>query len=204
MARPDMVRYAAKSRSRLSYRDATETNAMAETVTNDRPPVAKPVSRPRSRKPATVSVSALAKHLDVARAYIEKLEAEGVIQRHGGGFLLDYSRIAYIRYLRRERRQSPRAEADAEHVAVKTEMLRLRLMEKKRELVRRDEADALPDEIAGVVLTYLSGWPARIAGHDLVLRRKAESLVRELRTEIANACERRADEVGEPALSEQG
>ena len=111
---------------------------MAETVTIDRPSVAKPVSRPRSTKPATVSASALALHLDCSRTYIGKLEAEGVIQRQGDGFPLDQSRVAYLRYLRRERQQSPRSEADADHVKVKTEMLQLRLMEKKRELVRQD------------------------------------------------------------------
>jgi hypothetical protein len=41
----------------ITDRDATGTNTMTETVANDRPPVAKPVSRPRSRKPATVSAS---------------------------------------------------------------------------------------------------------------------------------------------------
>ena len=53
--------------------------------------------------------SALALHLDCSRAYIGKLEAEGVIQRQGGSFPLDQSRVAYLRYLRREHRQSPRA-----------------------------------------------------------------------------------------------
>jgi hypothetical protein len=118
---------------------------MAETVAIARPPIAKPVSRPRSRKPATVSASALVLHLDCSRTYIDKLEAEGVIQREGDGFLLNQSRVAYLRYLRRERRQSPRSEADADHIKVKTEMLQLRLMEKKRELVRRADVDALID-----------------------------------------------------------
>lgn len=40
---------------------------MAETVSIDRPSVAKPVFRPRSRKPATVSACALALHLDCSR-----------------------------------------------------------------------------------------------------------------------------------------
>ena len=53
------------------------------TVTIDRPRVAKPVSRPRSRKPATVSASALAQHLDCSRTYIGTLEAEGVMGRGG-------------------------------------------------------------------------------------------------------------------------
>jgi hypothetical protein len=120
---------------------------MAETATIDRPSVAKNVSRPQSRKPATVSASALAQHLDCSRAYIGKLEAEGVIQRQGDGFPLDQNRVAYLRYLRRERRQSPRSEADADHVKVKTEMLQLQLMEKRRELVRRTDVDALIDGI---------------------------------------------------------
>jgi len=129
---------------------------MTEAVTS---PVVKPVSQPRSRKPPTVSASALAQHLDCSRAYVGKLEAEGVIQRQGDGFPLDQSRVAYLRYLRRERRQSPRTEADADHVKVKTEMLQLQLMEKKRELVRRDDVDVLIDGIAGVTLTAVE--PAR-------------------------------------------
>jgi hypothetical protein len=107
---------------------------MTETVSSDGSSVAKPVSRTQSRQPATVSASALALHLDC----IGKLEAEGVIERQGDGFPLDQSRVAYLRYLRREHRRSPRAEADADHVKVKTEMLQLRLMEKRKELVRRE------------------------------------------------------------------
>src|SRR5258705_13936918 len=105
----------------------------------------------------TVSASALALHLDCSRTYIAKLEAEGVIQRQGDGFPLDQSRVAYLRHLRREHRRSSRAEADADHVKVKTEMLQLRLMEKKRELVRQSDVDEMIDGIVGIVLTALSG-----------------------------------------------
>ena len=151
---------------------------MTETVGIDRPSVAKPVSRRRSAKPATVSASALAQHLDCSRTYIGKLETEGVIQRQGDGFPLDQSRVAYLRYLRRERQQSPRTEADADHVKVKTEMLQLRLMEKKRELVRRADVDELIDGIAGVTLTALSSLPARCAPRgDLATRRSIERSV---------------------------
>ncbi len=59
------VRYAAaESGSDLSYFDATGMNTITETVGTDRPPVAKPAARPRSRKLATVSASALAQHFD--------------------------------------------------------------------------------------------------------------------------------------------
>jgi hypothetical protein len=125
-----------------------------------------------SKKSATVSASAQALHLDCSRAYIGKLEAEGVIQRQGDAYPLDQSRLAYPRLLRRERRPSPRAEADADHVRAKTEMLQLRLMEKRRELVRHADVDALIDGIAGVTLTALSSLPARCAPRgDLATRR---------------------------------
>ena len=77
---------------------------MAETVTSDRPSVAKPVSRRRSAKPATVGASALALHLDCSRTYIGKLEAEGRDPAARQRLPLDQSRVAYLRYLRRERR----------------------------------------------------------------------------------------------------
>jgi hypothetical protein len=125
-----------------------------------------------------VSASALALHLDCSRTYIAKREADGVIQRQGDGFPLDQGRVAYLQYLRRERQQSPRAAADADHVKVKTEMSQMRLMEKKRELVRRADVDALIDGIAGVTLTALSSLPARCAPPgDLATRRSIERAV---------------------------
>src|SRR6476620_7685282 len=168
---------------------------MPETVTVDGPLVA--------NEAATVSASALALHLDCSRAYIGKLEAEGVIQRQGNGFPLDQSRVAYLRYLRREHRRSPRSEADADHVKAKTEMLQLRLMEKRRELVRQADVDELIDDIAGVTLTALSSMPARCAPRgDLATRRAIERAVFEVRTEIANVCQQMADKSGEPPLDD--
>ena len=140
-------------------------------------------------------------HLDCSRTYIGKLKAEGVILRQGDGFPLDQSRVAYLRYLRRERQQSPRSEADADHVKVKTEMLQLRLMEKKRELVRRADVDALIHQIAGTVLTHLSCMSARCA-RDMVVRRNIDAVVTEIRREISEACSKMADECSEPPLDD--
>ena len=131
------------------------------------------------------------------------LEAEGVIQRQGDGFPLDRSRVAYVRYLRRERQRSTRATADAEHAAAKAALLRIKIEEKQRTLVRRDAHEAMIDAMAGTMLTHLSSWPPRIAGRDLALRRKAENLLREMRTEISKACSKIADAAGEPPLDEQ-
>ena len=176
---------------------------MTETVPIDRPPAARAaVSRPRSRKPATVSASALALHLDCSRTYIGKLEAVGVIQQLGDGFPLDQSRVAYLRYLRCERQQSPRAAADAEHALAKAALLRIRIEEKQRKLVRQDDVNELIDQIAGITLTHLSGMAARCS-RDMVVRRNIDAVVLQIRREIAEACSKAADENGEPPLNEQ-
>jgi hypothetical protein len=193
-----MVRYAAESGSELSYSDATGMTLMTETVA----PFAKPVPRRRSGKPATVSASALALHLDCSRTYIGKLEAEGVIQRQGDGFPLDQSRVAYLRYLRRERRQSARSEADADFQRAKAELIRIRIAEKKRELIPREEAAGDMEELIGLFLTGLGGLAARCGGRDLVVRRAIDKAVHDLRVELSETCTRLADERGEPPLDD--
>ena len=177
---------------------------MAEAVTNAHQLVAdQAAAGQRPAKCETVSVSALAAHLDCSRTYIGKLEAEGVIQRQGGGFPLDQSRVAYLRYLRRERQQSPRTQADADYVKIKTEMLQTLLMEKRRELVLQSDVDELTDQLCGVVLTHLSGMAARCAPRgDLATRRNIERVVFEVRTEIAKVCQQKADERDEPPLDD--
>jgi len=84
---------------------------------------------------------------------------------------------------------------------IKTEMLQLRLMEKKRELVRR--ADALIDDNAGDTLTALSSLPTRCAPRgDSCDRRNIGRVVFEVRTEMANVCQQMADKCGEPPLDD--
>ncbi|MCA1469803.1 hypothetical protein I6F09_18075 [Bradyrhizobium sp. IC3195] len=140
---------------------------MPETVTVGGPPVVEPVPPARSRKPATVSASVPAAHLDCSRTYPDKLEAEGVIQRQSDGFPLDQSRVAYLRHLRRERQQSSRSEAD--------------------------EVDALIDQRAGITLTHVSGTAARCS-RDMQVRRTIDAVVLQIRRELAEAALAKADE----------
>ena len=76
------------------------------------------------------------------------LEAEGVIQRQGNGFPLDQSRVAYLRYLRRKRRQSPRSEADADFQRAKSE---LSIAEKQRHLI--PQVVGHMDEVVGLFIS---------------------------------------------------
>ena len=79
-------------------------------------------------------------------------------------------------------------------------MLQLRLMEKKRELVRREDVNALLDEICGVTLTHLSGMAARCS-NDLTVRRKIDAVEYEVRKEMAKVALEMADKCGEPPLA---
>ena len=96
-----------------------------------------------------VTANSLATHLGCTRQNIARLTAEAVIeQRSDGCYDQTASRLKYIKHLRSENRRSPRTQADADHVKVKTEMLQLRLMEKQRKLVSREDANALIDEMS--------------------------------------------------------
>jgi hypothetical protein len=158
----------------------------------------------RDRPVVVANATQLGQHLDLTRQRVAALADEHVIERlPDGRFDQDDCRLRYLRWLRDPARRSARSEADAAHVQAKTEMLQIKLAEKRRDLVRRDEANALLDEVAGVMLTHLSAWPARIAGPNLELRRRAEALLIELRRDIAIACDRLGDERGEPPLDQQ-
>lgn len=173
---------------------------MTETAVIDRPtPRPAKISRATAAKPPTVSASAMAAHLDLSRQYVEKLaDTDGVLRREpDGGFLLDQNRVAYVRYLRRERKQSARAEADSEFQKAKTELIRIRIEQRKRVVVPREEANACIDFTVGLVLTKLSGMAARCT-RDLAVRRAIDAVIFTIRQELAEECTRLADANGEP------
>jgi len=154
----------------------------------------------QSAGPVTVSATMLGKHLDCGRTYIGKLEAEGVLHREGDGFPLDQSRVAYLRFLRRERRLSPRGEADADFQRAKAELIRIRIAEKQKALIPFDEALDQIETMVGLFLAGLSSFAARCGGWDLAMRRVIDQAVYDLRVEISEAASKLADQRGEPAL----
>jgi hypothetical protein len=146
-------------------------------------------TRPKRRNgaplgPVLVSGNRLAAHVGLSRQHVERLAAQGVFERRPDNlFDQDAARLRYFAHLRSENRRSPRGEADAAHVKAKTAMLELRLMERRKELVKRDEVDALIDAMAGTVLTHLSGMGARCS-RDLQVRRSIDAVVAQIRREL--------------------
>jgi hypothetical protein len=170
---------------------------MTETVTAD--------DRPKRRNGAVlVSGNMLAVHFGCSRQHVEQLTAEGVIERRADGkFDQDQSRLKYLAHLRSPERRSARSEAAAKHAEAKTQPLHIRIEEKQRKLVRREDVDALIGQIAGVTPTALSSLPARCAPRgDLATPRCIERVVFEVRTEMAKVCQQMADKHGEPPLDD--
>jgi hypothetical protein len=101
-----------------------------------------------------------------------------------------------------EHRRSPRAAADAEFALAKAELVRIRIAEKKRELIPQEEAASDMERPIGLFLTGLSGLSARCGGRDLTARRAIDKAVFDLRVEISEACSELADQRGEPPLDD--
>ena len=181
---------------------------MTETTTPHRAPKPKPKPDKASLvADDVVTTNSLATHLGMTRQNVALLTAQAVIvQRSDGNYDQTANRLRYIKHLREQHRHTPRSAADTAHIAAKTEMLQLRLMEKRRELVKQEDVDEMTDTICGIVLTHLSSMPARCAPlGDLAIRRGIKGVVFEVRTEIAAVCQQMADKCGEPPLiSEQG
>lgn len=155
---------------------------------------------------ATVLVSGyeLARHFGCSRQNVDLLASQGIIERRAadGLFDQDVSRLKYLAHLRSEHRRSPRAAADAEFALAKAELVRLRVAEKKRELIPQEEAFG-PDGATGRPVPDRPEWlRGPVCGRDLAMRRVVDKAVYDLRLRISEACTKLADQRGEPALDD--
>jgi hypothetical protein len=166
-------------------------------MTNIAPTVRPKTTKHDSQRPdgrRLVNNAELAQHLVMTPQAVRYLEDKGVLTRTGTSWDLDECREKYITHLRSEYRKSPRAALEADLQRHKSRWLQLRIAKAEGELMPVAEFDHAIQTLAGLTLTTLSGWPARVAGTDLVLRRRAEALLLELRKALADECNGLADE----------
>jgi len=84
----------------------------------------------------------------MSRQRIQQLVDENVIERlPSGRFDQDECRVRYLRWLRDPERRSTRSQADADFIKAKTELIAIRVREKKRELIEFEEAKAVTKAI---------------------------------------------------------
>jgi hypothetical protein len=158
----------------------------------------------RDNGDSSVTATQLGRHLDLTRQRICQLVAEHLIEPlpDGRHFNQDICRVRYLRWLRGPERRSARVQADADFVRAKTELIDIRIREKKRDLIETDEAIAAMEKLiaTATVLAAMGGMGARCAGHDLLLRRKIDQVVYETRVSLAETFNKFADEAKEPPL----
>jgi hypothetical protein len=85
-------------------------------------------------------------------------------------------------------------------IRAKTELIDIRIREKKRDLMPTETAIADMERLIDIVLTQMSGMSARIGGHDLQLRRRVDEIVYETRVRLADTFNKLADKTREPPL----
>lgn len=153
-----------------------------------------------------VTAVELAAHLDVARSYLDKLEGSGVIHREpGGGYNLAASRVAFIRYLRRERTTTAKSGEEAAFLKAKRVALEIKTAQRLGELFPTEVANQIIDEYIGSVIGALQNMPSRIGGTDLLLRRRIEREIYEVRHLIADQfAEKARQAMPEVAAEEAG
>jgi hypothetical protein len=174
---------------------------MAKPAREPLPPLGRPSSAPAAARPKQhqtagsnfIIATQLAKHLDLSRQRVQQLVDEHVIARlPNRKFGQDACGVAYLRWLRDPERRSARSEADARFIDAKTELLRMRVAEKCRDLIPRSEVDDALHAIAAIVTTHLGGMAARCTP-DLRIRQAIDAVVHQV-----------ADERGEPPLGASG
>ena len=152
----------------------------------------------------TVGPTKLAKHLDLTHPRISQLVDEQVLERlPNGRFNLDESRVRYIRWLRDPERRTARSKVDSDFVKAKTELIAIRVREKRRELMETAEAMEMSEKLIGTVLTAMSGMAPRVArlvegNSSLVIRRQVDRIVYDTRVSLANQFNEFAEWAKEP------
>jgi hypothetical protein len=90
---------------------------------------------------SSVTATQLGRHLDLSRQRIRQLVDEHVIaQLPNGRFDQNDARIRYLRWLRDPERRSAKSEAERDFIRAKTELIDIRIREKRR--------DVMPTEMA--------------------------------------------------------
>ena len=152
---------------------------------------------PAAQEAGTITLEQAARLLMISDERVRQLVKEGYIPKTARNtYPLVGVVQGYIRSLKDdEKRSSKTASASALQDARRRE-IELRTLARDRELVDIDEVVALFQELAGIVVSGLSGLPARVT-RDVVLRRKIEAQCDEIRKQFVARFGKGVDPSGE-------
>lgn len=121
---------------------------------------------------------------------IRQLSKAGYIPIPKRGFTTIVGAVqGYIRFLKEDARKETRSAAASRAVDARADEIQLKIAERKRELIPREDAILAMDLVVGEVNKVFTGLPARIT-RDLRLRREIEAKLNEGKGQIADALAR--------------
>lgn len=128
----------------------------------------------KTKKAETVTATAMAALLQIDRALVGRMAADGILPRGSDGrFDPIPTMSAYIKHLKTKTRERSASASHAQLQEARAKEITLRTAERIRELIEMTDAIAAIDSIFGTVRGELSGLAARIT-RDLSLRRQID------------------------------
>ncbi len=149
------------------------------------------------KKPAEqgdlITLEVAARLLMISPERVRQLIKAGYIPRPAPGRTTIVGAVqGYIRFLKDEERRTSKTQADSRVRDARASEIELKIAERRRDLIPREEAEASADYLVGIINEELNGLPARVT-RDIPLRRKIESEISASKGRIAKALESASD-----------
>ncbi|HVV60225.1 MAG TPA: hypothetical protein VHD14_00560 [Pseudolabrys sp.] len=124
-----------------------------------------------------VTAAELGRHLGLSRVRVGQLAEYGTLKRSPSGrFDQDACRLAYIGFLRAQRRGDGRSPGRGRLDAAKAKQIEIAIAREERRLIKMDEALGFVDELVGGLRSDFQGLGARVT-RDLPMIRKIDAEV---------------------------
>lgn len=123
-----------------------------------------------------VTVPEAGGRLGVSGQWIRRLQSDGYIPAANSKGVVQYRDVAngYIRWLKDDARRSSKSASATAVQEARASEIALRVAERRRDLIRMDEAISTIDDVFGPLKSELAGVPAR-ATRDIALRKHIEA-----------------------------
>lgn len=151
------------------------------------------VKPPTAGQDGLISKDQACRLLMITPQWLNRLMASGYIPKAPRGKVSLVGAVqGYIKSLKDEDRRSSKSAADNRVRDARAAEIEMRIAEKRRELVPRDEAEATNDFVVGTVNEVLNGLAARLT-RDIATRRKYETEIDGAKARIKKALETAAE-----------
>jgi hypothetical protein len=126
---------------------------------------------------------------------VRQLHKAGWIKKGSMGFRLIDVVHGYIQYRNDAERRSTKSAAANRVTDMRAREIELRVARREAELLERDDALEVVDELVGIFLSALSSIPPRLT-REIRERRHTEGVMHDVQTEVAQACRQKIASLG--------